>query len=122
MDIGALAHHATAGGTAFGPYRGILPEVISTGVAGVASEGVGFLLGKYHDTLDKTRVPVPLVGGLLLKVGAIVTDGLLARRAMRRGEWPRASKAAAVMHGLGNAGINAFFVLDGVERGWASNE
>ncbi len=122
MDIGSLARQATSGGTALGTYRGILPEVISTGAGAAASEGVGFLLGKYHDTLEKVPVPIPLVGGLLLKFGAVITDGVVARRQWRNGQMPTGSKVAAVMHGVGNAGINAFFVLDGVTRGWASNE
>lgn len=116
MDIHALTRKGTSSIMASTAYRGVLPELGRTAFEAGGSELAGFLIGRYSDTLQKTSVPVPLVAGAALKIGGIVLD------AMTQGRSRLASAASVALNGLGSAGMNAFFVLDGVARGYASKD
>lgn len=94
-------------------YRGMIPEIVRTGFEAGGSELAGYLIGRYSETLQKTKVPVPLVVGLALKGVGIGLDFMSARSG-------RQSRLSPIVSGLGSAGMNAFFVLDGVARGHAS--
>lgn len=115
MDINALnpfSRSNTQSIEAAHDYRGIMPEVVRTGFEAAGSELAGFLIGRYSDTLQKTSVPIPLVAGAVLK-----GLGIWLNVATGGG-----SRLAPVVTGLGGAGMNAFFVLDGVARGHSSKD
>lgn len=118
MDVKALVRHSTRGMERSAEYHGVVPSLVSYGAGAGAAEGVGFLIGRYHDKLERTSVPVPLVAGAVLKLGALMTD------AVTRGRGRRIGMAGAiglgVLNAVADASTQAFFVLDGVARGHAS--
>ncbi len=112
MEIKSLVRHGAPAGTFVGHYNGILPEIGSAVETAVYGELTGYLVGRYNETLKTTPVPIPLVAGLGLKATAVIADAFL----MGRGHDP--SFLTRRLHALGNTGMTAFFVLDGVARGY----